>query len=626
MTAHRTLLAEYAVNGSEEAFREVVTRYLNLVYSTAVRLVNGDTHLAEDVAQTVFADLARLAATLSQDVMLGGWLHRRTCHVALSLMRSQRRRQNRERQAAEMNIQQDHTEASFEQIAPVLDEAINQLGKEDRAAITLRFFEGRDFRAIGEALGSNADAAQKRVTRALEKLRGLLGRRGVTASSAVLATALAAHAVTAAPAGLAVNVSTAALASAATSGGVTLTLLKLMAMTHLKVAVGAVVVAGLGTTLVLEHQALTKVREQNYVLQQQVEQLAGQTEPVSTRRMLKPRLPAPRLPVAAPAAEPVAETLRPTNLIARLLNGDDLYKLNLQQVESFLQGSRRSAESLLAAFRATEDPALLQEALEKHPNDPRVRFAAYFAAMRMPELPPEERRQRLEAFKQSAPDNALANYLSAQDYFNSGQTDQAVQELVAASGKSQFQDYSGDFVQNAEEAYRAAGYSEAEAKAIASCSLPLPQLAQLRRLGENVAELATLYRKAGDEASAQAALQIGLNLAQRASEPSGNHYLINDLVGLNIESHILESIDPGSFYDNAGHTVKDRLDDLTQRREKIKRLGEPAAWLGGERRDVLVTLSERMPPQDLISFFDRLKVSGEREALRWALNKLSPQK
>ena len=102
------MLAEYAANGSEEAFRELVSRYIDLVYSTAVRLVNGDTHRAEDVAQTVFADLARLAGKISKDVMLGGWLHRRTWHVATTLMRNERRRLNRERQAAEMNTLQDH--------------------------------------------------------------------------------------------------------------------------------------------------------------------------------------------------------------------------------------------------------------------------------------------------------------------------------------------------------------------------------------------------------------------------------------------------------------------------------------------------------------------------------------
>jgi RNA polymerase sigma factor (sigma-70 family) len=217
MTDHRTLLAEYAANGSEEAFRELVARYIDLVYSTAVRLVNGDTHRAEDVAQTVFADLARLAGKFSKDVMLGGWLHRRTWHVATTLMRNERRRLNRERQAVEMNELQDHPEGQFERIAPLLDEAINQLGAGDRAAIVLRFFEHRDLRAVGVALGSNEDAAQKRVSRAVEKLRGHFARRGIVASSTVIASVIAAHAVHAAPAGLASAVTTASLAGAAGS-------------------------------------------------------------------------------------------------------------------------------------------------------------------------------------------------------------------------------------------------------------------------------------------------------------------------------------------------------------------------------------------------------------------------
>jgi hypothetical protein len=345
-------------------------------------------------------------------------------------------------------------------------------------------------------------------------------------------------------------------------------------------------------------------------------------EPLTAKHVLKPRLPAPRIAATALVAEPPPADTPPQNLIARLLHGEDSFKLKLPQVEAFLRDNRRNAESLLAAFRATEQKAFLQEAVAKYPNDPRVNFAACLAALNRPDATPDERRQRLEAFQQSAPDNALPDYLSAREHFKSGQPDQAIQDLVAASVKPQFQDYSGDFVQNTEEAYRAAGYSEAEAKAIAACSLPLPQLAQLRQLGDNVTELAAAYRQAGDEASAQAALRMGLDLAQRVGEPSGSHFLVSDLVGLKIESHLLESLDPARPYDDAGHTVKDRLDTLAQRREEIKRLGEPSTWLGGERRDVLVALWEEMPPQDLIRFFDRVKVSGEREALRWALDKL----
>ena len=110
MTDSRTLLAEYVKDGSEPAFRELVGRYVDLVYSAAVRLVEEDRHLAEDVAQTVFADLARLARSLPKEVMLGGWLHRHTCFVAATLLRSERRRRARERQAVEMNALPDHSE------------------------------------------------------------------------------------------------------------------------------------------------------------------------------------------------------------------------------------------------------------------------------------------------------------------------------------------------------------------------------------------------------------------------------------------------------------------------------------------------------------------------------------
>lgn len=272
MTDPRTLLNEYAVRGSETAFRELVERYLNLVYGTALRLVEGDTHRAEDVVQMVFSDLARLAGTLSPRVMLGGWLHRRTCHVAASLMRGERRRLTREKEA--MSTSTGSSETGFEQIALVLDEAINELGTKDRAALALRFFEGRDLRSVGEALGSNEDAAQKRVARALEKLRERLGRRGVTASGTTLMALLTAQGLTAAPAGLAASVSATALAGATAGGsGVALTLLKFMAMTKIKIAVGTVVLAGLGTGLVLEHRAAAKLRVENTVLERQAAQL-----------------------------------------------------------------------------------------------------------------------------------------------------------------------------------------------------------------------------------------------------------------------------------------------------------------------------------------------------------------
>ena len=155
MNDPQELLADYAQRGPEAAFTELVQRYLNFVYSTSLRLTNGDAHLAEDITQTVFADLARSARMLSKSVTLGGWLHRHACFVAAKTMRSERRRRTCERQAAEMNSPQDHIPATIAEIAPDLDDAINQLNDSDRLAILLRFFEQRDFGGVGEGLGAS---------------------------------------------------------------------------------------------------------------------------------------------------------------------------------------------------------------------------------------------------------------------------------------------------------------------------------------------------------------------------------------------------------------------------------------------------------------------------------------
>src|SRR5260221_3787066 len=147
------LLTEYAQNGTESAFRELVVRYIDLVYSTALRQAGGDTHLAEDVAQTVFLHLAKKARSIPPKVMLGGWLHQATCNVTATLIRSERRRQIRERQAAEMNALQNDSTGPTDMMGATLDEIIRQLPDDDRTAILLRFFEKRDFRSVGEAIG-----------------------------------------------------------------------------------------------------------------------------------------------------------------------------------------------------------------------------------------------------------------------------------------------------------------------------------------------------------------------------------------------------------------------------------------------------------------------------------------
>jgi len=283
MTDNQTLLAEYAQSGSESAFRELVGRYINFVYSTAVRLVGGDSHLGEDVTQTVFMHLARNAHRLPDNVMLGGWLHRDTCNVASKLMRGQRRRQARERQAAEMHTLEDHSEENLARIAPVLDDAINRLEAEDRAAILLRFFEQMDFRSVGQALGSTEDAAKKRVSRALDKLHHQLSVRGVALSITALAAALATGVVKAAPVGLLSNVAGTALAGGAVGGGAGLTLIKLMTTSKIGLSLAsAIAVAGV-VFAAKQQQTVTRLREESALLRQQSQQAVSEVQRISNQ-------------------------------------------------------------------------------------------------------------------------------------------------------------------------------------------------------------------------------------------------------------------------------------------------------------------------------------------------------
>jgi RNA polymerase sigma factor (sigma-70 family) len=282
MTDSQQLLAEYVQSGSEAAFHELVTRYLDLVYSAAFRLVAGDAHRAEDVAQMVFVDLSRHAKTLSNEVMLGGWLHRHTCFVAAKTMRGERRRLSRERQSVEMNALLEQNEKSFSQMAPILDEAINELPEKDRQAILLRFFEQHDFRKIGEVMGANEDAARMRVNRALEKLESLLKRRGVASTAAALALMLPATAVQAAPAGLAATIST--TTALAGSPFTTATLTKTIAMTTLqKAIIGTTLAVAIGAGLFQTRQ-VSQLRSEVRTLQQRQSPLTEQIRRLQQER------------------------------------------------------------------------------------------------------------------------------------------------------------------------------------------------------------------------------------------------------------------------------------------------------------------------------------------------------
>ncbi len=275
MTDDAQLLSRFTKRGDEAAFGELVTRHLDLVYSAALRQLNGDAHLAEDVIQTVFTDLARKARSLPRDVMLNGWLYEAARFAAAKAVRGEQRRRAREQEAAAMYDPTPETTPDWEQLRPVLDSAMGELSATDRNAVLLRFFERKDFRAVGAALGLSEDAAQKRVARALEKLRTKLTRHGVTLSASALAAAITGGAVHSAPAGLAASVAAASLAgaSAAAATGFATSCFQAMTTMKLKLLAGALAAAAVGTPLVMQHRAVEALRAENAALREQTSQL-----------------------------------------------------------------------------------------------------------------------------------------------------------------------------------------------------------------------------------------------------------------------------------------------------------------------------------------------------------------
>jgi RNA polymerase sigma factor (sigma-70 family) len=272
------LLRRFVQSESEEAFTELVRRHINLVYSVALRHTE-NAHDAQEITQAVFTMLARKAASLGRETVLSGWLYHTARLTAANFRRAEIRHVRREQEAyMQSTLEESSPDTIWRELAPLLDEAMAHLDATDRDAVVLRYFEKQDLRAVGSALGISEDAAQKHVSRAVERLREFFAKRGVTIGASGLAVAITANAVQAAPIGLVATISTAALVGTVTVATIaTHTTVNWINIKSIAAIVAAVIAAGTGTHLVQKREA-NRLRSENQSLIVQVQQLSNERD------------------------------------------------------------------------------------------------------------------------------------------------------------------------------------------------------------------------------------------------------------------------------------------------------------------------------------------------------------
>jgi len=281
------LLRRYTRDRSEAAFAELVSRYLNLVYFSALCQVGGDSHLAQDVSQVVFARLALKAPQLASRASVAGWLYNCARFVGARLSRGERRRLLRQAEAValmEANTESDpDTAIASAHLGPVIDDALSGLSERDRELVLLRYFRANSFPEISAQFGLSPDAVRFRVERALDKMRAGLARRGVESTSAALGMALASQAGAAVPAGAVAQLTAAALAGGAPvfSFGPLAQILMTTTKVKIGVAAAAAVIAALLVIDLTREARLRQLRLELRELQSEHRLLAGGAVPAS---------------------------------------------------------------------------------------------------------------------------------------------------------------------------------------------------------------------------------------------------------------------------------------------------------------------------------------------------------
>lgn len=311
------------------------------------------------------------------------------------------------------------------------------------------------------------------------------------------------------------------------------------------------------------------------------------------------------------------ETLAQTNNeLAAIL----ALKLPHEKIEEYLALHYRNAASLLAAYYASGDADhpvgdinYLKEAAANFPNDPRVQrtILTQWAGLE-PSTFPEGKRKWLDAFKASSPSNSLANYLSAQDYFQNNQPEAAIKELLEASGKSSFGGFDVETFLGEEELYRASGKSPLEASQAALAGMSrelLPELQNLKGIARGIQSAQQQYVNAGDTASVENLAQMGMLLANRFTSGDSGKRIISQLVGFAMEAISLQQLNQNTSYGFlGGETPAQRLEELKQQKAALRELTSS-----------FQAIAPTMTEAERVSYVERAIMFGDVAAKQWVL-------
>jgi RNA polymerase sigma factor (sigma-70 family) len=444
------LLREYDKRNSEEAFEKLVQRHLNLVYSVAYRRVRSR-EFAEEVTQSVFIHLARKASTFKGNTVLTAWLYQVTRACAIDVLRRESRRQAREQIAYELNNMNAHPDL-WQQIEPFLEEAMQKLNETERSAILLRYFEGKSLLEVGEELGASEDTVQKRISRAVEKIRNYCSMRGIRMPAAGLVAVISANAVQSAP--IALNpavLATAAISNAALCEGTFVGIVKGITMTTIqKTAITATIAIAIGTTI-FEAQRASKARSELASMRRELNQNGNTVEIEELRQHFN-------------AATNTLDSLRKENEELRR-QASEIYRLRGE-----IGLLRKSASELAKANDGSEDTNPVRAAMKSWLN--RV----------------DQLRQRFDA----SPDQKIPEFelLNDDDWLGAAKTELVTEEdyrramsKLRGTAESKF----ADILQTALRKYRDAHLLDHDQKA-------LTDISELPRFADNPIDQTMLQR------------------------------------------------------------------------------------------------------------------------------------